>query len=89
MADYAPPVPVKIRTARKRHACDECDQWIEPGEKYELCTTPPHRLDVTDVDSWLDWRSHYPRIGPAGQFLLGCAVAAAYRERAERGQPDG
>lgn len=26
-------------TARKRHRCGECREWIEPGEKYERIST--------------------------------------------------
>lgn len=76
-------LPVQIRTARKRHACDDCAGLIEPGEKYELRVTPPHRLDVYDVDHWLTWRTHWPR-HDGRRFLPGCDEAAAYRENAER-----
>lgn len=84
MTDYQPPVPVKIRTARKQHACDDCDEPIEPGDVYELSVIPPHREEAWDVDHWLTWRSHYPRNGGTRSHLLGCDVAAAYRENAAR-----
>ena len=77
-------IPVKIRTARKRHVCDDCQEWIEPGEKYELTVWPPHRMDYMDVDNWLTWKCHWPRNTTAGSFLLGCATSAAYREHAEQ-----
>ena len=77
-------VPVKIRTARKQHACDDCPEPIMPGDKYELHVTPPHRLDVWDSDHWLTYRTHWPRRPDPQRFLLGCAEAAAYREQAER-----
>jgi hypothetical protein len=81
-------LPVKVLTARKRHACDDCQEWIEPGGRYELSVTPPHRLDVMDVDCWLTWRTHYPR-QDGGRFLPGCHEAAAYREKAVREQLEG
>lgn len=84
VSTYAPPVPVRVRTARKQHQCDDCCEPIEPGDKYELCVTPPHREECMDSAHWLTWRSHYPRTGPAGEHLLGCDLAAAYREKAER-----
>jgi hypothetical protein len=77
-------IPVKVRTARKQHACDECPVPIMPGDKYEFHVTPPHRLDFYDVDRWLTYRAHWPRNGAAGWFLFGCIEAAAYREQAER-----
>jgi hypothetical protein len=76
-------LPVQVRTARKRHVCNDCPVPIEPGERYELSATPPHRLDVWDSGRWLTWRAHYPR-HDGGRFLRGCAVAAAYAEKAER-----
>lgn len=81
MAEY--PVPVKVRTARKPHDCDDCSQPIEPGEKYELQVTPPHRIPEWDVPCWLTWRSHYPR-HDGMNFLIGCDMSAAYREHAAR-----
>ena len=59
MTEY--PIPVRVRTARTRHACDDCSQPIEPGEKYELLTVPPHRMPEYDVPRWLTWRAHQPR----------------------------
>lgn len=81
-------LPVEVRTARKRHVCDDCGEPIEPGDRYELSATPPHRIDVYDVDRWLIWRTHYPRHD--GRFFLrGCDEAAAYREHADRGSGGG
>jgi hypothetical protein len=76
-------LPVKVRTARTRHICDDCHELIEPDERYELSTAPPHSIDVYDVDAWLTWRTHYPR-HDGSRFLPGCDEAAAYREKAER-----
>jgi hypothetical protein len=78
-------LPVKVRTARTPHRCDDCGQPIEPGERYELSVTPPHRISEYDVPSWLTWRSHYPR-HDGKRFLVGCDLAAAYREKAVREQ---
>ena len=40
------------RTARKRHVCDYCDAYIEPGEKYDYAT-------LVDCDGHLyEWKSH-------------------------------
>jgi hypothetical protein len=78
-------IPVKVRTARKQHTCDDCREPIEPRERYELRVTPPHRLDVYDVPHWLTWRTHYPR-HDGRTFLLGCDLSAAYREQAVREQ---
>lgn len=82
MADHI--IPVQVRTARKRHRCDDCAEDIEPGDRYEHSVIPPHRLDVMDVDHWLTWRCHHPRNPGPGLFLLGCATAAAYREQQRR-----
>ena len=82
MAEY--PIPVQIRTARKLHACDDCSQPIAPGEKYELLVVPPHRMPEYDVPRWLRWRTHYPR-HDGMNFLIGCAMSAAYREQSARG----
>jgi hypothetical protein len=79
-------IPVQIRTARKRHICNDCEQPIEPGEKYELAVFPPHRVQEYDVDRWLTWRTHYPR-HDGQRFLIGCDLSAAYREKAEREAP--
>ena len=76
-------VPVKIRTARKQHACDDCPEPIMPGDKYELSATPPHRISEYDVPRWLTWRTHYPRHAEH-RFLPGCDEAAAYRENQRR-----
>lgn len=81
-------VPVKVRTARKLHTCDDCQGPIEPGDRYELSVTPPHRLDVYDVDHWLTWRTHYPR-HDGHRFLPGCDEAAAYREHRTSGELTG
>lgn len=77
------PIPVRVRTARKTHTCNDCEEPIEPGEKYELAVYPPHSIDVYDVDRWLTWRTHYPR-HDGRNFLTGCAISAAYREHAAR-----
>lgn len=74
-----------IRTARKRHDCNDCFGPIEPGDKYERTAFPPHSVDVYDVDRWLTWRTHYPR-HDGDRFLPGCDEAAAYREARERQQ---
>ena len=76
-------LPVEIRTARKRHTCDDCGEPIEPGDRYELSVSPPHRVQEYNVGRWLTWRTHYPR-HDRGEFLPGCAEAAAYRENAAR-----
>ena len=79
-------MPVHIRTARKRHMCSDCEKPIEPGTRYELSITPPHRIPEYDVDRWLTWRTHYPRHDGL-EFLPGCKAAveaAAFREKAER-----
>lgn len=76
-------LPVQVRTARTQHTCDDCDQPIEPGDRYELSISPPHRIQEYDVACWLTWRSHYPRQDHR-RFLPGCDEAAAYREKAER-----
>jgi hypothetical protein len=76
-------IPVKIRTACKPHVCDDCSGPIEPGEKYELRITPPHRIAEYDVPRWLTWRTHYPR-HEGRRFLVGCVESAAYREHANR-----
>lgn len=83
-AEYRPPVPVKVRTARKQHPCNDCPDPIEPGDRYELSVVPPHRIQEYDVDRWLTWRSHHPRAGPNGEYLLGCDLAAAYHEKSAR-----
>jgi hypothetical protein len=80
---------VEVRTARKTHVCNDCEKPIEPGDKYEHSATPPHRIQEYDVGRWLTWRCHYPRhdVGgspPHARFLMGCDVAAAYREKTER-----
>ena len=79
----SPIIQVQVRTARKEHRCNDCDGPILPGDRYELHVTPPHRLDVYDVDHWLTCKSHWPRHDGA-RFLPGCDEAAAYRENARR-----
>jgi hypothetical protein len=81
VTDY--PIAVRVRTARTTHACNDCDQPIEPGEKYELLTVPPHRMPEYDVPRWLAWRTHFPR-HDGMNFLIGCDTSAAYREHADR-----
>jgi hypothetical protein len=81
---YDTPVPVRVRTARKAHHCDDCRAPIERGDRYEVSVIPPHRSDAMDTPRWLTWRNHAPRFGPSGEFLYGCAMAAAYREKTER-----
>jgi hypothetical protein len=76
-------LPVEVRTARKQHACNDCPVPIEPGTRYELSVSPPHRIPEFDVERWVTWRTHYPRHDGL-RFLPGCAVAAAYREKAAR-----
>ena len=76
-------LPVKVLTARKRHRCDDCKQPIEAGDRYELSVSPPHRIQEYDVGCWLTYRTHHPRHDQA-VFLLGCDLAAACREKAER-----
>ena len=76
-------LPVKVRTARRQHACNDCLVPIMPGDRYELSATPPHRISEYDVDRWMTWRTHYPRHAEH-RFLPGCDEAAAYRENAER-----
>jgi hypothetical protein len=76
-------LPVKVRTARTRHACDDCGGPIEPGDRYELSVAPPHRIQEYDVPVWLAWRTHFPR-HDGHRFLPGCDLAAAYREEAAR-----
>lgn len=78
------PIPSEIRTARRQHDCNDCGQPIEPGEKYEHTAFPPHRISEYDVDHWLTWRNHFPRFGSQGQFLFGCDMSAAYKERCAR-----
>ena len=66
-----------------------CDEPIEPGDAYELTVWPPNRNEYGPPDRWLTWRSHYPRTDGSGgrqAHRLGCAIAAAYRENAEREQ---
>lgn len=72
-------LPVQVRTARRRHACNDCPVPIEPGDRYELAAFPPHSVQEYDVDRWVMWRNHYPR-HDGDRFLPGCDEAAAYRE---------
>jgi len=74
-------LPVEVRTARKRHMCDDCRHPIEPGTRYELSVSPPHRIQEYDVPRWLTWRTHYPR-HDGSRFLPGCDEAAMRREKA-------
>jgi hypothetical protein len=76
-------LPVEVRMARKPHDCNDCGGPIQPGDKYELSASPPHRIEEYDLDHWLIWRTHYPRFDDR-RFLPGCDEAAAYRERDER-----
>jgi hypothetical protein len=75
-------MPVKVRTARTQHSCNDCRVPIEPGDRYELQVVPPGRMQEWDVDRWLTWRTHFPR-HDGDSFLPGCDEAAAYREKAE------
>jgi hypothetical protein len=83
MADYRPRIPVRIRTARKRHRCDDylCKGWIEPGERYEDHRLPPGDIDVGNTH-WIRHKVHAPRWPERGPD--GCALAGAYQERARR-----
>lgn len=74
---------VQVRTARKGHPCNDCSEPILPGEKYELAVYPPHSVQEYDVDRWVIWRTHYPR-HTSHTFLIGCDMAAAYREQNRR-----
>lgn len=76
-------LPVKVRIARTGHACNDCPEPIEPGDLYELAVYPPHSIQEWDSDRWLTWRNHYPR-HDGHNFLIGCAMAAAYREKVAR-----
>src|ERR1035441_862798 len=76
-------LPVEIRTARKRHSCNDCPEPIMPGDRHELSVTPPHQLREYCVPRWLKYRTHYPR-HDGHRFLPGCAEVAAYRENDER-----
>jgi hypothetical protein len=76
-------LPVVIRTARKQHDCNDCPLPIEPGDRYEVSATPPHRISEYDVDRWLTWRSHHPRHRD-GEYLPGCHEAGARQGRTER-----
>lgn len=78
-------LPVRVRKARTRHACNDCREPIEPGDQYELAAFPPHSVQEYDVDRWVMWRNHYPR-HDGRNFLIGCAIAAAYRENAAPGE---
>lgn len=78
-------LPVEVRTARKHHTCNDCPVPIEPGDRYELSVSPPHRVQKYNVPCWLTWRTHYPR-HDGNRFLPGCAEAAA-RRLLRRGRP--
>lgn len=82
-------IPVKVRTARKRHVCNGFGRRsgcraIEPGEQYEDIRVPPWR-DGNESPLWWKAKVHHPSLnatvngGPTG-----CEIAAAYRENAER-----
>ena len=77
-------LPVEVRTARKRHACNDCRVPIDPGDKYELCAFPPHSIPEYDTDRWIIWRNHYPR-RDGDRFLAGCADAADRKESVRNG----
>lgn len=84
MSDTDTIIPVRIRTARTRHACagttDRCG-GIQPGDRYEDWRLPPQR-DVNTGDQWWKLKVHYPSRPESGAD--GCELAAAYREHDER-----
>lgn len=60
-------LPVKVRTARKRHYCSTHGIYdIHPGDPYELWTEEP-KGEVFNADGWVS--------------LKGCASAAVERGR--------
>lgn len=69
-----------IRTARKRHWCEQGRHWIEPGERYEDWRVPPWR-GGNESPRWWHAQRHDGTDYPYG---WACAEAEAYRERARR-----
>jgi hypothetical protein len=81
-------IPVKVRTARKRHRCDgyPCPaKWIEPGERYEDHRLPPG--GDAGYTHWVRHKVHAPTRPAAG--ANGCDLAGAYQEQAAREDTDG
>jgi len=82
MTGYQPRIPVKVRTARQQHQCENyprCSVLIEPGEKYEIHAMVPW----SDGNESQYWRTFKVHLGGSG-IGLGCHEAAAYAEKAAR-----